>query len=127
VLARQHPLELELVERLLDRRGLPFRLARGVGVSRLLGEVEQDLGVGERADLRVIGRDLVLELLLLLEDALRLLRVVPEGRARRQRVELLDLQALAIDVKDAPGARRPWSTAPSGTCGSRWYRLRRLP
>jgi hypothetical protein len=119
VLAGQHPLELELVERLLDRRGGRLGLARAVGVVRLLGEIEQDLGVGERADLGVVGADLVLELLLGLEDLLRLRRLVPEAGLGRERLELLDLQTFAIDVKDAPGARQSWPTAPSGRDGSR--------
>jgi hypothetical protein len=119
VLARQHPLELELVERLLDRRRGGLGLARAVGVAGLLGEVEQDLGVGERADLGVVRADLVLELLLVLEDLLRLRRLVPEAGLGGERLELLDLQTFAIDVKDAPGARRSWPTAPSGRDGSR--------
>jgi hypothetical protein len=84
VLSGQHPLELELVEGSSHLRGLAFRLARAVGVARLLGEIEQDLGVGQGADLGVERGDLVLELLLLLEDRLRLLGVVPEGRPGRQ-------------------------------------------
>jgi hypothetical protein len=119
VLAREHPLELEVVERLADGRDLRFGLAGAVGVPGLLGEIEQDLGVLRRADLGVVGADLVLELLLGLEDLLRLRRLVPEAGLGRERLELLDLQTLAIDVKDAPGARRSSPTAPSGRDGSR--------
>jgi len=46
--------------------------------------------------------------LLVAEHGLGLLLVVPEGRAGRDRVELLDLQALVVDVKATSGARLPW-------------------
>jgi hypothetical protein len=42
--------------------------------------------------------------LLVPKQVLRLLLVVPEAGARRDRIELLDLQALLIDVKVTSGA-----------------------
>jgi hypothetical protein len=76
-------------------------------VAGLLGELEQDLGVRQRADLRVVATDDRLELLLAAQQRLGLLLVVPEGRPRGDRIELLDLQALLVDVKATSGAPGP--------------------
>jgi len=76
-------------------------------VAGLLGELEQDLGVRQRADLRVIATDDRLELLLAAQQRLGLLLVIPEGRPRGDRIELLDLQALLVDVKATSGAPGP--------------------
>jgi len=59
----------------------------------------------QRAHLRVVAADDLLELLLVAQDGLRLLLVLPERRPGRDRIELLDLQALLIDVKVTSGAR----------------------
>jgi hypothetical protein len=53
----------------------------------------------------VPAADDLLELLLVLEQPLRLFLVVPEVRPGRDGVELLDLQALLVDVKVTSGAR----------------------
>jgi hypothetical protein len=76
-------------------------------VAGLLGELEQDLGIRQRADLRVVATDDRLELLLAAQQRLGLLLVVPEGRPRGDRIELLDLQALLVDVKATSGAPGP--------------------
>jgi len=76
-------------------------------VAGLLGELEQDLGVRQRADLRVVATDDRLELLLAAQQRLGLLLVIPEGRPRGDRIELLDLQALLVDVKATSGAPGP--------------------
>jgi hypothetical protein len=106
-LARQHALELDLVERLADGDDLAGRLLRRGFVARFFGEVEQDFGVRQRAELRVVAADDLLEVLLVAEDGLRLLLVVPERRFGRDRIELLDLQTLRIDVKATSGAPPP--------------------
>jgi hypothetical protein len=76
-------------------------------VAGLLGELEQDLGVRQRADLRVVAADDRLQLLLAAQQRLRLLLVVPERGARGDGIELLDLQALLVDVKATSGAPGP--------------------
>ena len=86
---------------------MPVGLLRRVLVARFFGELEQHLGVGDRADLRVPADHDLLELLLVLQQRLRLLLVVPEVRPRGDGVELLDLQALLVDVKVTSGARPP--------------------
>jgi hypothetical protein len=126
-LARQHATELHVVERLADRRHGLLRFFRGCFVGHLFGELEQRLGIRERTDLVVVRTDDLLELLLVAEQALRLLLIVPEVRARCDGVELFDLQTLRIDVKVTSGARRPWSPAPSAAPSLRGYRQFRSP
>ena len=60
------------------------------------------------AQLRALSdAEVLLELLLVAKHGLRLLLVVPEVRTRRDRIELLDLQPLVIDVKVTSGALGP--------------------
>ena len=127
-LARQHAPELEVVERASRSRATcALGFLRRRLVARLLGELEQDLGIRQRADLRVPGADDLLELLLVAQQRLRLLLVVPEVRARRDRVELLDLQALVVDVKVTSGARPPCRRAPSAAREPRAHLFLRSP
>jgi len=70
-------------------------------------QLEQDLGIRQRADLRVVAADDGLQLLLAAQQRLGLLLVVPERRPRGDRIELLDLQALLVDVKATSGAPGP--------------------
>ena len=127
-LARQHALELDLVERALrSTRPAPSASFARRLVARFFGELEQHLGIGERAHLRVPAADDLLELLLVAQQRLRLLLVVPEVRPRGDRVELLDLQALVVDVKATSGARPPCRRAPSAARAPRAHRYLRSP
>jgi hypothetical protein len=67
----------------------------------------KQLTTRQRAVLEIVTADDRLERLLVPEQRLRLLLVIPEVRARRDRVELLDLQSLVIDVKVTSGALSP--------------------
>jgi hypothetical protein len=102
--AREHARELELADPL--RRGLQ-RLG-GLLRERLVlgGQLSRGLGVVERARLPPVLRDGLLGLGLLLEQGLRPLLLRPEGGLAAQVLDLGDAVLLALDVKDAPGARR---------------------
>jgi hypothetical protein len=117
VLAREHAVELELVERLSDLVAELTRLARGGRVPRLLGQVEQHDRVGQLAVEAVERLDHRLGQLGLLQDRLRLGRALPEVRHRRQRLQLGDPLALAAYVKDAPEARPACRRARRGETG----------
>jgi hypothetical protein len=78
----------------------------GLRVARFDRQLEQHSGVLERAGQAVEHRDLALDAALLAEDALGLLAAVPEVRTGDLALERRVLGAQAVDVKDAPGARR---------------------
>jgi len=92
----------------LGRRGVELRrhLGAGLPVTRFDRQLEQHSGVLERAGQAVEHRDLALDTALLAQDALGLLAAVPEVRASDLALERCEPRAQAVDVKDAPGARR---------------------
>src|SRR6185295_16853487 len=105
VLAAEQPLELGAVELALGALQLLERLAARAVVVRLGSELEQHFGVVERADQRVVARDLALGAALLAQELLRALAVVPQLRIRGLLLELGDPLAHPREVKVAPGAR----------------------
>jgi hypothetical protein len=105
VLAREHPPELELADRPVARLQLLPRLDEAGVVVLLAAELVQRARVVELR-LRLVERlDQLLELGLLLNDDLSLLRVVPEAGVRRLRLQLLEPLYAAFVVKDASAAR----------------------
>jgi hypothetical protein len=114
---RQHLLELERLEVLLDAlRRLGGLRARRL-VARLLGELVQRLRVVEgAADLLVRLRDL-LELRLLLQVGLGLRGVGPEAAVLGELRDLGDAEQLPVDVKGTPGAPPGVAT---GRSDARW-------
>jgi hypothetical protein len=103
---REHPVELGLVHRLPERRGPGERLRGGRLVALLLRQLAEDLDLREvPLELRpgVHGRR---QRAALTQQRLGPLPVVPERGIGGERVYLGDPLALALDVKDDPGARR---------------------
>ena len=110
--ARQHHLQLELVE-------LAAELGRALGdlgveaavVPGLLRQLDEDAEVGGLAAQLVDARDRAREVGPLTDQVLGSAVVVPEGRRGHLGVELLEARFLAGQVKDAPGARPPAASA----------------
>jgi len=106
VLLGEQPPGLEPTDLILEL----FELVAGLGgrtlVFELLCELDQRRDVVARAGERIEVADDPLDDTLLFEDALRCGVVLPEGGQGGLPVEVLDAQALALDVKDAPRARR---------------------
>jgi hypothetical protein len=106
VRARHHAAELHLGERPLGRVDEAEDLGLDGVVGGLDAELDEDRGVLEAL---LFLEDLVdrqLELRPLLADLLRALLVVPEPWARAVGLERGEAVGLAVEVKDAPGARR---------------------
>jgi len=105
VLASEQLVQLGVVELGLERDALLGRLAARVVVVGLLGELEQRLGVVERRLEVAVEAQLALERGLLAGQPLRRFVVVPQVRARRLGLQLVDALAQSVEVKDAPGTR----------------------
>jgi len=106
VLAGQHARELGLFQLRAQRVRGRAGLAQRVGVRRLRGQLDQELGLlelllggGEEADA-------ALQLALLAQRALGALAVVPQLGVRRSLLQLLEPRLLRREVKDASAAPR---------------------
>jgi hypothetical protein len=101
-LAREHALELEL----LDVPGQRVDVARDGGRSALvafgLGQFEQFAGTGEVVAERTDAVDDAVERRALLAELLRALRVVPDVRVFQLAAYFLEPFAFAVVVKDTP-------------------------
>jgi hypothetical protein len=106
VLAREHAGELHGLDGLLDGEAGLLRFLERALVAGFLAELEQDLGVLERLLLLLPALGLGALRRLLLQQALGAGLIVPEVGGRGELVDLRRALACAVDVKDAPGARR---------------------
>lgn len=88
VVSAEHPPQLGIVEPLLEFANFAIGLGRGVAVARFVGELEQNLGVGEKRLGVDKERDLALESALLAQQLLRALAIVPQRRIAGVFIEL---------------------------------------
>ena len=106
VLTTQDPAQLRIGQEVLRVLELPDCLVARLLVVRLLGKVEEHLGVLDRLPERPVERDLALHLALLPEQLLRPLAILPEVGTGGLALELLLALLEPRQVKDAPGTRR---------------------
>jgi hypothetical protein len=107
VRAGEDQLELQVGELRLDGGQLGLDFGQGVGVVGLLGQLQEDLGVGDPLLQLDPRRDLVAEAGQLFQRGLGGLGVIPEVGRGRPLFEAPDLLLLGSEVKDAPGGRPP--------------------
>ena len=105
-LAREHAAELEQLELLRDVLDLADEIAERALVLFLACEVVQLAGLVERLLDAVQRRDDAFELCALAAEALRALRVRPDGGILELAVDLLEPLPLGVIVKDTSAARR---------------------
>lgn len=79
LLARQHSAEFHVGNSRLNGSAGLLRLAQRPLIDRLLGQVDKNLPVLERTDELLVGLDSGLERLLLSEDCLSRVTLVPEA------------------------------------------------
>ena len=107
VRARQHDLELELVQLAPEpRQALGDVGVEAAVVARFLGQLEQDVQIGDLGGELADAGEGARELGALADQVLRAAVVLPEGRRRHLGVERGHPLLLGRQVKDASGARR---------------------
>jgi hypothetical protein len=99
---REHLLQLEPLELVLDTGEEPQAFLLAGLVTHLLAELEERLGVLEAAAAGLEREEVLLQRRLFLQQALRLDVVVPEVGQRGVALDQRDAALLAVDVKETP-------------------------
>jgi hypothetical protein len=125
-LAREHPLELEVLDVPFELRGVRgdrVEHLRDAGVALELGEFQQFERAGDAVARAIEPADDGVELRALLAERLRLVGLLPDLRVFELARDLYEPLVLAVVVKDTSAGRRDVPRDPSA--GDAVGRLRR--